>query len=152
MKLKEAIEYLQKGTKHFKLIVVNQESKNCINECKLLNLENITKININSLLTNKLLFGKTQEEKENEAADYIINYLDSIDFNILILHDVEYMFSPDLGNFNVINFFKYYSRNGHIIVLFITGKLIDNYLIYSEEGYDDYKKMDISEVIVVGWD
>ena len=149
--LKEAIEDLQKGTKHYKLIVVNQEDKTSVNECKSLDFEHI-KIDINSLLIEELLVGKTQEEKEHETWDYIKSYLDSIDFNILVLHDVEYMFSPDLGNLDVVNSFKYYSRNGHIIVLFIAGKLIDNHLIYSEEGYQDYRNMDVSEVTVVGWD
>ena len=152
MNLKEAIEDLQNGTKHYKLIVVNQESKDCINECKSLDLDDVVKVNITQLLTEELLVNKSQEEKEHETWDFIKNYLDSIDFKILILHDVDYMFSPDLGNLNVINTFKYYSRNGHIIVLFINGKLIDNHLIYSEEGYPDYRNMDVSEVTVVGWE
>ena len=62
------------------------------------------------------------------------------------------MFSEELGNLDVISNFKYYSRNGNIIVLFINGKLIDNHLIYSEEGYSDYRSMDVSEVNLVGWE
>ena len=115
-------------------------------------MDDVVKVNITQLLTEELLVNKSQEEKEHETWDFIKNYLDSIDFKILILHDVDYMFSPDLGNLNVINTFKYYSRNGHIIVLFINGKLIDNHLIYSEEGYPDYRNMDVSEVTVVGWE
>ena len=29
---------------------------------------------------------------------------------------------------------------------------MDNHLIYSEEGYPDYKSMDVSEVNLVGWE
>lgn len=95
---------------------------------------------------------KLKKKKKHETWDYIKGYLDSLDFKILVLYDVEYMFSPELGKSNVINSFKYFSRNGHIIVLCIKGKLIDNHLIYSEEGYPDYRSMDISEVNIVGWE
>nr|WP_301868369.1 BREX-3 system P-loop-containing protein BrxF [Methanobrevibacter smithii] len=152
MKLKKAIDDLQIGTKHYKLIVLNQESKDCINECKSLDFDGVVKVDINRLLTEKLLDGKTKEEKEHETWDFIKSYLDSLDFKILVLHDVNYMFSEELGNLDVISNFKYYSRNGNIIVLFINGKLIDNHLIYSEEGYSDYRSMDVSEVNLVGWE
>lgn len=152
MKLKKAIDDLQIGTKHYKLIVLNQESKDCINECKSLDFDGVVKVDINRLLTEKLLDGKTKEEKEHETWDFIKSYLDSLDFKILVLHDVNYMFSEELGNLDVISNFKYYSRNGNIIVLFINGKLIGNHLIYSEEGYSDYRSMDVSEVNLVGWE
>lgn len=151
MKLKKAIEDLKTGTRHYKLIVLNQKSKDCINECKSLDFEGVLKVDITRLLTEELLDGKTKEEKEHETWDFIKSYLDSLDFKILVLHDVDYMFSEELGNLDVISNFKYYSRNGHIIVLFINGKLIDNHIIYSEEGYPDYRSMDVSEVNLVGW-
>ncbi len=152
MNLKEAIEDLQTGTKHYKLIVLNQESKDCINQCKSLDFDGVVKVDINRLLTDDQFDEKPSDEKEHEAWDYIKEYLDSLDFKILILHDVEYMFSEELGSLDAISNFKYYSRNGHIIVLFVKGKLIDNRLIYSEEGYPDYKSMDVSEVNVMGWE
>ena len=95
---------------------------------------------------------KTKEEKEHETWDFIKSYLDSLDFKILVLHNVDYMFSEELGNHDVIYDFKYYSRNGHVIVLFINGKLSNNHIIYSEEGNSDYKNMDVSEVTVMGWE
>lgn len=152
MNLKKAIEDLQTGTRHYKLIVLNQESKDCINECKSLDFDGVVKVDITRLLTEELLDGKTKEEKEHETWDFIKSYLDDLNFKILVLHDVDYMFSEELGNLDVISNFKYYSRNGHIIVLFINGKLIDNHIIYSEEGYPDYRSMDVSEVNLVGWE
>ena len=152
MNLKEAIKDLQTGTKHYKLIVVNQNSKDCIDECKSLDFMSIKKVNITKLLTEDLLVEKTQEEKEHETKEYLTDYLDSLDFEILVLHSVDYMFSPELSNLDVISIFKYYSRYGHIIVLFINAKLRNNNLIYSEEGYPDYRSMDVSQVNVVGWD
>lgn len=152
MNLKKAIGDLQTGTKHYKLIVLNQESKDCINECKSLDFDGVVKVDITRLLTEELLDGKTKEEKEHETWDFIKSYLDNLNFKILVLHDVDYMFSEELGNLDVISNFKYYSRNGHIIVLFINGKLIDNHIIYSEEGYPDYRSMDVSEVNLVGWE
>lgn len=151
MNLKEAINEMKRGTKHYKLIVVNQEDKNSINECESLDDEGILRINVTKTLTEEILVGKDQEDIEFDTWDYIKDYLHSLNFNILILNNVDYMFSPDLGNLDAISNFKYYSRNGHIIVLFIKGKLMGNYLFYSKEGYPDYKRMDVSEVLVVGW-
>lgn len=152
MNLTEAIEDLQTGTKHYKLIVLNQDSKDCINQCKTLDFDGIVKVDVTKVLTEELLINKTQEEKEHETKEYITDYLDSLDFEILVLHSVDYMFSPELSNLDVISIFKYYSRYGHIIVLFINARLMDNHLIYSEEGYPDYKSMDVSEVNIVGWE
>ena len=115
--LKEAIAELQTGTKHYKLIVLNQDSNDCTNQCTELDSDDVVKINITKLLTEELLVEKTKEEKEHETWDYLKDYLNSLDFKILILYDVDYMFSPELGNFDVINNFKYFSRNGHIIIL-----------------------------------
>lgn len=64
MNLKEAIEDLQTGTKHYKLIVLNQESKDCVNQCKTLDFDNVVKVNITKLLTEELLVEKTKEEKK----------------------------------------------------------------------------------------
>lgn len=152
MNLKEAIEELQTGTRHYKLIVLNQESKDCVNQCKTLDFDGVVRVDVTKVLTEELLVDKTQEEKEHEAKEYIIDYLDSLDFEILVLHSVDYMFSPELSNLDVISIFKYYSRYGHIIVLFINARLMDNHLIYSEEGYPDYKSMDVYEVNIVGWE
>ena len=152
MDLAEAIEDLQTGITHYKLIVVNQDSKDLINECKSLDLDGMVKINVTKLLTENLLVDKTPEEKEYDTWDLMKTYLNSMDFKIFVLFDVEYMFSPELGNLDVINILEYYSRNGCIIILFIKAKLIDNHLIYSKEGYCDYKVMDISNANVVGWD
>ena len=151
MNLTEAIKDLQTGTKHYKLIVANQDSIDCINECNSLEFDDIFKVNISEKLASEILLDKTQEEKEFETWDLIKDYLHSHKNKILIIYGVDYMFSPDLGSLDVINNFKYFSRNGHIIVIFIKGKLIDNHLIYSEEGNLDYRDMDVSEVTVVGW-
>ena len=111
MNLKEAIEDLQTGTKHYKLIVVNQESIDCINECKSLVFDDMIKINISERLAGEILLDKTKEEKEFESWDLIKDYLHTFNSKLFILHDIEYMFSPDLGNLDLISNFKYYSRN-----------------------------------------
>lgn len=151
MNLIEAINEMKRGTKHYKLIVVNQEDKTSVNECKSLDADGILRMDVTKTLTEEILVDKDQEEKEFDTWDFIKDYLHSLDFDLLILNNVDYMFSPDLGNLDAVSNFKYYSRNGHIIILFIKGKLIDNYLFYSKEGYPDYKRMDVSEIIVVGW-
>ena len=151
MNLKETISSLRQGTKHYNLIVINQDSKECIKECKSIELNETIKINLNHILLNELLIGKTEEEKEFETWDYIKDFLKNLNYKIIIFYDVDFLFSPELGNLDVISNLKYFSRNGQIVILFIKGKLIDNNLIYSEEGYLDYRSMDISEVNVLGW-
>lgn len=151
MNLTEAIKDLQNGTKHYNLIVANQNSKESIIECKNLDFNNIVKRDISNKLNEELLDGLTKTDKKHKSWDLIEKYLDSIDYEIFVAFNVGYLFSPDLGNIDVINAFQYYSRDGRIIVLFIDGKVNNNYLSYSEEGLDDYKRMDISNVKLVGW-
>lgn len=150
MNLMEHVDLMREGTKHYKLIVLNQNSLKCMNECNSFNDSNIKKININQVLVD-ILKGKSDEEKSHEVWDITKEYLNSFKEDILMVYNVDYMFSPELGNLDVINNFKYYSRCEKIIFLIIDAKLIGNNLIYSEEGWDDYKKMDISEVQLVGW-
>ena len=64
----------------------------------------------NALESEVLELRAYKEEKEHETWDLIKNYLNSLNFNILVLHNVEYMFSEELGNLDVISNFKYYSR------------------------------------------
>lgn len=139
---------MDKGTKHYNLIVANQENLDFKNECESLDVQNI-KINMDEVLL-EILNDKSDEEKSFESWDFISEYLDSIDSDLLVIYNVDYMFSPELGNQDIIKNFKYLSRNRKIL-LFVNGKIIANDLIHSEEGFEDYKSMDISEVITVGW-
>lgn len=148
MNIKESIQFLDKGTKHYNLIVANQENLDFKNECESLDVQNI-KINMDEVLL-EILNDKSDEEKSFESWDFISEYLDSIDSDLLVIYNVDYMFSPELGNQDIIKNFKYLSRNRKIL-LFVNGKIIANDLIHSEEGFEDYKSMDISEVITVGW-
>lgn len=150
MNLVENVNLMKEGTKHYKLIVSNQNSLKCVNECKSFNNSNIKKIKISQILID-ILKDKSDEEKSHEAWDITKEYLNSFEEDILVIYNTDYMFSPELGNLDVINNFKYYSRCEKIIVLFIDAKLLGDNLIYSEEGLEDYKKMDISEVQLVGW-
>ena len=149
MSIKESLNFLDKGTRHYNLIVVNQNSVECIKECKSLDFPNIEKINMDEVLLD-ILSDKTGDEKLFESWDFTRKFLASIDSDLLIIYNVDYLFSPDLGNQDIIKNFKYFSRTRKIL-LFIKGNIIDNDLIHSEEGFDDFKRMDISEVIIEGW-
>ena len=149
MSIKESLNLLDKGTRHYNLIVVNQNSVECIKECKSLDFPNIEKINMDEVLLD-ILSDKTGDEKLFESWDFTRKFLASIDSDLLIIYNVDYLFSPDLGNQDIIKNFKYFSRTRKIL-LFIKGNIIDNDLIHSEEGFDDFKRMDISEVIIEGW-
>ena len=149
MGIKEAINLLDRGTRYYNLIVVNQNSVECIKECKSLDLPNIKKINMDVTLL-EILADKTDKERQFESWDLTKKYLESIDSDLLIIFNIDYLFSQDLGNQDVIKNFKYCSRKRKIL-LFVNGIVIDNDLVHSEEGYDDYKRMDISEIIIEGW-
>ncbi len=147
--IKESIKLLDKGTKHYKLVVVNQNSLDCKKECKSLDFANIEKVNMDEALL-EILVDKTKDEKAFESWDFICEYLKSIESDLLVLYNVDYLFSPDLGNQDIIKNFKYFSRTRKVI-LFVKGKILGNDLIHGEEGDGDYKRMDISEVLVEGW-
>lgn len=149
MGIKESINLLDKGTKHYKLIVVNQNSLDCKNECKSLDFPNIGKVNMDEALL-EILAEKTIDERSFEAWDFTCEYLKSIKSDLLVIYNVDYLFSPDLGNQDIIKNFKYFSRTRKVI-LFVKGKILGNDLIHGEEGDGDYKRMDISEVLVEGW-
>lgn len=147
--IEESIDFLKKGTRHYNLIVVNQNSVECVKECKSLDFPNIKKINMDEVLLD-ILADKTDDQKLFESWDFTRHYLASINSDLLIIYNIDYMFSPDLGNQDIIKNFKYFSRTRKIL-LFVKGEIIDNDLIHSEEGFDDFKRMDISEVIIEGW-
>ena len=149
MGIEESIKLLEKGTKHYKLIVVNQKSLESIKECESLNLSDIKKISMDEVLLN-ILADKTDEERSFESWDFTCEYLKSIESELLVIYNIDFMFSPELGNQDVIKNFKYLSRTRKIL-LFVNGKLIGTDLIHGEEGDGDYKRMDISEVLVEGW-
>lgn len=151
MNLKECINELKNGLRHYKLVAINQESLEYVNQCKEINNDDVEKINITKLLLS-LLEGKNDDVKCYDSWKITKNYLNTINKEIFIIYDVDYLFSPELGNQDVINNFNYFSRNNNITILFIKGKLDDNYLIHSEEGCPDYKKMDVSKVELLGWD
>lgn len=150
MNIKEAIEFLDNGTKHNKLVIANQNSIDCIKECESLEFSNIEKLNMDKVLL-EILDDKSEEEKSFESWDFTKKYLGSINANLLVIYNVDYLFSPELGNQDIIKNFGYLSRSRKIL-LFVDGKIFGSDLIHSEEGYGDYKKMDVSEFIVVGWE
>ena len=149
MNIKEALKYLEKGTKRYKLIVANQDSMDCIEECESLNISNIVKLNMDEVLID-ILKDKNNDERRLDSWDIIKEFLDSFDSDLLVIYNVDYMFTPELGNHDIIKNFAYYSRTRKIL-LFVRGKVFGNNLIHSVEGYEDYKKMDITEVLLIGW-
>lgn len=150
MNLKDAINYMKEGVKRYRVIIINQDnSAKYYDECKELNIK---PINL-SLKLSELLSGLSEEEKAQEARDILENYLESLSDDIIALDNVDYIFSPEVGNLNPVHNLNYYSRNNQIIILFLKARKIGDELIYSEEGLPDNNRMDISEnKCVLGWD
>lgn len=116
---------------------------------------NIKLINLSFKLS-ELLLHYNNEEREHEAWDILKTWMDSPENNseeTIAFYDVDYMFSPEVGNLDPIKNFNYYSRDKQIIILFLNCKKIGNLLIYSTEGSPDYNEMDISmNEFVLGWE
>lgn len=150
MNLKDAVNHMKKGVKRNRVIIINQDnSAKFHDECRNLNIK---PINL-SLKLSELLSDLSQEEKENEAWDILKNYLESLSDEIIALDNLDYIFSPEVGNLNPVENLNYYSRNNQLIIIFLKARRIANDLIYSEEGLPDYNRMDISQNnFVLGWD
>lgn len=150
MKLIDAINHMKDGVKRNRVIIINEDKFNRY-------LEDIKELNIPivdvSFKLAELLSNYSQEEKKHEAWDELKKFLNSIENRIIILNNMDYVFSPEVGNLNPVENLNYYSRNNQLIILFLNARKIGNNLIYSKEGLPDYNRMDISQnKFVLGWE
>lgn len=146
-------EILEKVKTHRnKVIIVNEDNSQKYKEyCK----NNHIEIFDLSLKLSELLKPFSKEEKEQEAWDILKEWLKSLkDKEIIAINNIDYMFSPEVGNLDPIKNFNYYSRHTpQIIILFIDAKKRGNMLFYSKEGKPDYNEMEISmNEFVLGWE
>jgi len=148
MDLGERLESLKKSGN--RVIVINDEKSDIYKDyCKKNGIELIDL----SLKLADLLSGLTDDEKGHEAWDKLSNDLKKLGRDVLALYNVDYMFSPEVGNLDPIENFNYYSRGNQMIILFIRAKKDVNHLIYSEEGLPDYNRMDTRKnQYVLGWE
>lgn len=148
-KLRETLNLANDPGNRYRLIIINEDnSENYKKYC----LDNGIKLIDLSLKLSELLFEMTEEEKEHEAWDIFKEWMENQKDRVLAFYNIDYMFSPELGNLDPIKNFNYYSRDKQIIIIFINARKIGNLLLYSEEGLPDYNNMDISENnFVLGW-
>lgn len=146
-------EILEKVKDHRnKVIIINEKNSDEYKEyC---NNHNIEIFDL-SLILSQLLNHLSKEEKEQEAWDILKEWLYSLKSKeIIALNNIEYMFSPEVGNLDPIWNLNYYSRTTpQIIILFINAEKRGNMLYYSKEGRPDYNEMEISmNEFVLGWE
>lgn len=135
-----------------KVIIINEQNSKKYKE--FCNQNNIELVDL-SLKLSQLLSPLSKEEKEQEAWDILKEWLKSLkDKEIIAINNIDYMFSPEVGNLDPIKNFNYYSRHTpQIIILFIDAKKRGNMLFYSKEGKPDYNEMGISmNEFVLGWE
>lgn len=135
-----------------KVIIINEQNSQ---EYKEYCLENNIELIDLSLKLSELLSPLSKEGREQEAWDILKEWLESLKFKeVIALNNIDYMFSPEVGNLDPISNFNYYSRRTpQIIILFIDAKKRGNMLFYSEEGKPDYNEMEISmNEFVLGWE
>ena len=134
---------------YHRMILVNEENSEKYKKyCK---SNNIPLINLSAKLA-ELLSDLSEEERSMEAWDILKDWMRGLEEPILAFEEIDYLFSPELG-LDPIKNFGYYSRDKQVIILFMRARKRNNLLIYSEEGNDDYREMDISsnEGFVIGW-
>ena len=149
MKLKEMVQDLKENSKRNRVIIINKKSSEYLKEFKKLNIKPIDL----SLELSKLVRGLSDDEKKHEGVDKLNEFLENIERDVIALDNVQYVFSEELGNINIISNLNYFTRERKVVILFFDGKNIDNKLIYSSEDKNDYKAMDISQnAYVLGWD
>jgi archaellum biogenesis ATPase FlaH len=149
MNLKDMIQKLKKDVKRNRVIIINKNNIEYLNEFKKLDMD---PINLSYQLS-KLVDGLSDKEKRNEGKDILENFLNGLNQDIIVLDEIDYVFSQEIGNLEIISFLNYFTRNGKIVILFLDARKEDNKLIYSKEYSDDYKSMDISQnEFVLGWD
>lgn len=147
-------EILEKIKTHRnKVIVINeQNSKKYKDYC----IENNIEIIDFSLKLSELLLPLSDIERENEAWDVVKKWLATLknSTDIIALDNIDYIFSPEIGNFDPIQNFNYCSRYiPQPIILFIDAKKRGNVLIYSKEGNPDHNEMEVStNEFVLGWE
>lgn len=148
--LGEILNAAEDPGKRYKLIVINEKnSKDYKKYCQ----DNSIKTIDLSLKLSELLSELNEEEKEHEAWDIFKEWMETIEDPILAFYNIDYLFSPELGNLDPIKNFNYYSRDKQTIILFINARKRGNSLFYSEEGLPDFNNMDISENdFVLGWE
>lgn len=133
-----------------RVIIFNER---CLEQFKL-NIENNgIKLTDLSFKLAELLSLYTNEKKSHESWDTFVDWMESQNDNVLAFYNIDYIFSPEVGNLDPIENFNYYSRSKQRIILFIRAKRYSNYLEYSEEGKSDHHRMDISKnEYVIGWE
>ena len=99
---------------------------------KFMEYANIAYINLNHILSEKLLNFSSNEQQYN-VDDIINSILDQYRNKILLIDNTEIMFDPNL-NLDVLNLFKRISRHQTCIITW-TGSISDGKLRFSESGY-----------------
>lgn len=135
---------------YHRVLIINEENSEEYKDfCR---KNNIPLIDLSEKLS-ELISDLPIEEREMEAWDKLKDWLDSVKGDIVAFYNIDYVFSPEVGIIDPVKEFSYYSRSKKIVILFIKAKKKNNLLMYSEEGNQDYKEMDISnnQGFVLGW-
>ena len=133
-----------------KVIIINEQNSQ---EDKEYCLENNIELIDLSLKLSELLSPLSKEGREQEAWDILKEWLESLKFKEVCSNNIDYMFSPEVGNLDPISNFNYYSRRTLKSLYFSLMLKRGNMLFYSEEGKPDYNEMEISmNEFVLGWE
>lgn len=110
--------------------------------CQLRDLSSVKLISVNKLIADKLLELSTNEQRSLNMCEIVFNIINNLPED-LVIKDFDVLFNPQY-NIDVLSIFTSI-RKYRNFCLFWSGELFDNKLIYSENGYEDYKFFDINK-------
>jgi chromosomal replication initiation ATPase DnaA len=134
---------------HFKLIIISGGFNTGKTQLlkKVSDEFNYLYLNLNLILSKKLLQIK-EDSYITHSQDVIKEIFDEINERILLIDNIELLFSKEVASLNPVEVFKNLARD-KIIVLSLPGKFKGDKIEYSTMDRNDYKSMDVSGLTVI---
>jgi len=144
-KLKQAITSSQEM--YYRLLLVVGDSGSGKSEIlsQLADIFDISVINLNMELSKALLL-MTPKQRALRLPDILDQIADQTS-NLLILDNLELIFDHDLRQ-NPLALLKKISRNRTIVASW-NGTIVDEHLIYAENGHPEYKRYEVKDFLTI---
>lgn len=134
---------------HFKLIIISggfKTGKTYLMK-KIANDFEYIYLNLNLILSRRLLQIK-EDSYVTQSQDIIKEIFDELNEKILLVDNIELLFSKEVAALNPVEVFKNLARD-KIIILSLPGKIKGDKIQYSTMDRTDYKLMDVSGLTVI---
>lgn len=134
---------------HFKLIIISggfKSGKTHLLKKLAIDFEYLY-LNLNLLLSKKLL-QINEDSYVTQSQDVIKEIFDDLNDKIILVDNIELLFSKEVASLNPVEVFKNLARD-KLIIMSLPGKLKGDKIEYSTLDRIDYKLMDVSGLTVI---